>query len=98
MGSSLGIEFENRAAAIGSAGTRAAAAHTTNLQEPAKSSDGGALSQCKAVLDAGQSHYNSELEPIVLTGTDEGEIAVVAELVDLVETGAAALTEGTDTQ
>ena len=30
---------------------------------------------------------NPEFQPIVLSGADEGEVAVVAELVDLVEAG-----------
>ena len=73
------------------------ARYTVKRYESEKAADGGSWRHARITLRPN----NPEFEPIVLTGADEGEIAVVAELVEVVavssdgeEHGAAGATPG----
>ena len=73
------------------------ARYTVKRYESEKAGDGGSWRHARITLKPN----NPEFEPIVLTGADEGEIAVVAELVEVVavssdgeEHGAAGATPG----
>ena len=70
------------------------ARYTVKRYESEKAGDGDSWRHAGITLQPN----NPEFQPIVLTGADEGEVAVVAELVDLVETGAAAPAEGMDAE
>ena len=70
------------------------ARYTVKRYESEKTGDGDSWRHAGITLRPN----NPEFQPIVLAGADEGEVAVVAELVDLVETGAAALAEGMDAE
>ena len=70
------------------------ARYTVKRYESEKTGDGDSWRHAGITLQPN----NPEFQPIVLAGADEGEVAVVAELVDLVETGAAAPAEGMDAE
>ena len=70
------------------------ARYTVKRYESEKAGDGDSWRHAGVTLRPN----NPELQPIVLTGADEGEVAVVAELVDLVEKGAAAPAGGMDAE
>ena len=70
------------------------ARYTVKRYESEKAGDGDSWRHAGITLKPN----NPEFQPIVLAGADEGEVAVVAELVDLVETGAAAPAEGMDAE
>ena len=59
------------------------ARYTVKRYESEKAGDGDAWAHTKITLKP----LNPEFEPIVLTGADEGEAAVVAELVDVIAAG-----------
>ena len=59
------------------------ARYTVKRYESEKAGDGDAWTHTKITLKP----LNPEFEPIVLTGADEGEAAVVAELVDVIAAG-----------
>ena len=70
------------------------ARYTVKRYESEKAGDGDSWRHAGITLQPN----NPDFQPIVLTGADEGEVAVVAELVDLVETGVAAPAEGMDAE
>ena len=70
------------------------ARYTVKRYESEKAGDGDSWRHAGITLQPN----NPEFQPIVLAGADEGEVAVVAELVDLVETGVAAPAGGVDAE
>ena len=60
------------------------ARYTVKRYESEKAGDGDSWRHARITLRPN----NPEFEPIVLTGADEGEVAVVAELVEVLEVGA----------